>query len=46
MIKPCPTCKPHAFQDSRYGSKNRVMNRTAKKDPQVFRCTVCGKESS
>jgi hypothetical protein len=32
------------FQDERYGSGNRVMNKC--KAAGVFRCTVCGKEYS
>ena len=36
MIKKC-TCK-HAFQDKRYGKKNRSMNKT---DKGEYRCTVC-----
>lgn len=45
-IKLCKNCVPHPYQDGRYGQNMRVMNRTAKKDPQMYRCTVCGKETS
>lgn len=31
----------HAFQDKEYGHGYRVFNKTAKKDPQYWRCTVC-----
>jgi hypothetical protein len=43
-IKKC-TCD-HKFQDERYGKKNRVMNKTAKVNPTVYRCTVCKAERS
>ena len=33
------------FQDERYGSGNRVMNKCGKL-PNTYRCTVCGKEYS
>lgn len=38
-VKVCVACRPHKFQDSRYGKKRRVMNRTRAKG---WRCTVCG----
>jgi hypothetical protein len=46
MTKPCQGCKPHAYQDVKYGRNVRVHNITVKRDPTVYRCTVCGKESS
>lgn len=33
MIKPCKSCKPHAFQDGKYGDKNRVMNPDCEEGP-------------
>ena len=44
-IKWCP-CKPHPFQDSKYGQNMRVHTprKKAKNAVQVWRCTVCGKE--
>lgn len=39
MIVNCGTCKPHSFQDERYGPRKRVANET--KDPEKVRCTVC-----
>jgi len=44
-IKTHPECKPHAFQDAKYGDKRRVVNETKKSnaaDPPKYRCTVCG----
>ena len=38
-------CK-NEFQDKRYGKGRRLANQTKKSDGKVFRCTVCGKESS
>lgn len=42
-IKLCPNCKPHEYQDKRYGQNMRVYNEsvTGKKK----NCTVCGKET-
>ena len=37
MIRLCPDCKPHAFQDYNYGSKVRVKNYC----DEGYRCTVC-----
>ncbi len=34
----------HEYQDKKYGPGKRVMNPTTK--PGVYRCTVCGKEST
>lgn len=36
----------HEQQDAFHGKGMRVHNETAKKDPQVYRCTVCGAEQS
>lgn len=44
IVKDC-TCR-HPFQDERYGSGKRLMNRSQKKDKQFARCTVCGREHS
>jgi hypothetical protein len=38
VIKLCPNCKPHPFQDERYGKNMRVMS-TMKEGQN--RCTVC-----
>lgn len=35
-------CKPHPYQDKKYGAGVRVMNETAT-NPTTYRCTVCGK---
>lgn len=35
-------CKPHSFQDKKYGTKKRVFVKTNQEDR--FRCTVCGGE--
>ncbi len=37
MIKHCDHCRPHRFQDARYGPGRRVMNAGNK----GARCTVC-----
>lgn len=42
VIRPCPSCVPHAFQDKKYGDKMRVKNPC--KNNAAVRCTVCGKE--
>ncbi len=41
VIRLCINCRPHSFQDSRYGLKMRVMNQV-KSDPDgpKARCTV------
>lgn len=46
VVKLCPHCKPHQFQDKEYGKNMRVMNKK-KSDPQkpVYRCTVCSRET-
>jgi len=48
-IKQCSKCKgwdrnaPGAeFQNKRYGKGNRVCNKTAGKESNKHRCTVCG----
>lgn len=38
-IKACNGCKPHPYQDKKYGPGQRVHNTGAKAD----KCTVCGK---
>ncbi len=46
-IKKC-TCK-HEFQDKEHGKGNRVMNLTTKTVGgilPVYRCTVCGRETT
>lgn len=44
-VKHCPNCKPHEYQDEKYGKEMRVMNSLAPKPGQQteFRCTVCEK---
>lgn len=37
MIRICPNCTPHPFQDSLYGWKFRVKNHC----DEGYRCTVC-----
>jgi len=39
-IKKCDGCKPHAFQDEKYGKGVRVYTGRA---GTKKRCTVCGK---
>lgn len=48
IVKTCTKCKewdknePGAeFQNERYGMGKRVMNKTASKENNKFRCTVC-----
>lgn len=43
MIRNCPTCKPHDYQDSVYGKNMRVYTK-GNKPEHVSRCTVCEKE--
>jgi hypothetical protein len=47
VIQKCPDCKPHSFQDARYGEKVRVMNplKKAAGEQQKVRCTVCAAEA-
>lgn len=45
MIKSCANCKPHAYQDSKYGKNMRVYTMGVKKEHKS-KCTVCGKELS
>ena len=40
MIKKCPMCRPHEYQDKKYGDRMRVQNAT--KDDTTIRCSVCG----
>lgn len=44
----CKACKPHPFQDSIYGEKNRVhtLTRVGDGDKYKYRCTVCRNERS
>lgn len=39
IVRGCPSCKPHEFQDTKYGKNQRVMNLA--KGGDVGRCTVC-----
>lgn len=39
MIRLCPNCKSHEFQDKMYGEKMRVYNVNAKYTKA--RCTIC-----
>lgn len=41
MIKSC-TCK-HKYQDKKHGKGKRVFNKTGDKNPDTYRCSVCGK---
>lgn len=44
VVKQCPNCKPHPYQDALYGFLNRVFNLMYK--DRGFsgkgRCSVCG----
>jgi hypothetical protein len=42
MITFCPSCKPHEYQDKRFGQNMRIANETQHKSPSKYRCTVCG----
>lgn len=44
MVTICSDCKPHKFQDARYGKNRRVMNLC--KEGKSVRCTVCGAEKN
>lgn len=47
MIQACPKCRPHPFQDQKYGNGNRVFNERAKtkeSNTRRYRCTVCTTE--
>lgn len=44
MIATCSPCKPHAYQDKKYGTNRRVMNSC--KEGKSLRCTVCGTEKN
>ena len=47
MIAKCDKCKPHEFQDMKYGKNYRVMNELPSEGGQTkLRCTVCGIEKS
>ena len=42
MIQECKPCKPHTYQDKRYGTNQRVHTPfTTKAGIQMARCTVC-----
>jgi len=41
-VKPCHPCKPHPYQDEKYGKNVRAH--TIRPEGKVGRCTVCGKE--
>ena len=43
LVLRCPSCRPHSYQDKRYGDHMRVHNPKAPKinHPQEYRCTVC-----
>ncbi len=45
MLRLCPTCYPHPYQDSKYGPKMRVknhcVNHTSEAKDDGYRCTVC-----
>lgn len=41
IIRRCENCRPHEFQDRKYGLQMRVMNFKVKSNTYV--CTVCGK---
>lgn len=42
MIANHGPCRPHPYQDARYGTNNRVMNPASVKGKLMgWRCTVC-----
>ena len=44
MILNCNSCKPHVYQDKRYGKNKRVHNKCetpSGANHTVWRCTVC-----
>ena len=41
MIQECTPCKPHEFQDKRYGKGMRVHTPFTKSLQPMARCTVC-----
>jgi hypothetical protein len=41
IIRLCPTCQTHDYQDRRYGPRMRVHNPCP---GNVHTCTVCGKK--
>ena len=43
MIRHCPNCKSHDFQDQKYGNKMRVYTKGTKKEHKSV-CSVCEKE--
>jgi len=45
-IAPCITGCSNDYQDRKHGAGMRVMNpkKRVGTNPQVYRCTVCGKE--
>jgi hypothetical protein len=38
----CRNCKPHSYQDAKYGDHMRVHNGCKDGESQGYRCTVCG----
>jgi hypothetical protein len=44
MIKRCPNCVPHEFQDRRYGNLVRLFTTDGKGNAKT--CTVCGKQEN
>lgn len=44
MIKSCPNCKSHKYQDEKYGNKMRVYTSGSKPEHRKV-CTVCGAEA-
>ena len=42
----CENCKPHEFQDTKYGKNVRVFNSAGSKETLKWRCTCCGNEKS
>ena len=45
-IRMCIPCKPHAFQDERYGKNHRVHTtcQGSENKARKSHCTVCGKQ--
>lgn len=41
FVKPCAGCRPHPYQDAKYGKGVRVHTRDKDGNPNA--CTVCGK---
>ena len=45
-ILACKSCRPHAFQDEKYGVGMRLHNQTREQDGKVWRCSVCSSTKS